>query len=347
MRIAIDAMGGDLGPAVVVHGALRALPHLPPATEFLLVGDEAQLQAALGHGAATPRVAIVHAPDVVGMHEPPAASVRRKPNSSVAVAARLVHEGRADAMLSPGNTGGVVAAALFALGRIPGVQRPAIAVLFPTERTDCVLLDVGANSDCKPVHLLQFAVMGAVCARLRLGCERPRVGLLNIGEEESKGSELAVAAHALLAHSGLQFVGNLEGRDLLAGHADVVVCDGFVGNVVLKFAESMLGFTRGLLRHEIQSSPRLRLGGWLLRPAFAHLKKRLDYQEFGGAPLLGVNGIVVIAHGKSTERAVENAVRGCARLVEDRLLARIASELREIGGTLLEKDEQRSDRGNG
>jgi glycerol-3-phosphate acyltransferase PlsX len=189
--------------------------------------------------------------------------------------------------------------------------------------------------------------MGSVYARLRLGCERPRVGLLNIGEEDSKGSELAVAAHALLRQSGLHFVGNIEGRDLLAGRADVVVCDGFVGNVVLKFAESMLGFTRGMLRSQIRASVRLKLGGLLLRPAFEHLKKRLDYQEFGGAPLLGVNGVVCIAHGKSSVRAIENAVLGCHALVRNQLIARIADELRGIGGNLLDKNERNSDLGNG
>lgn len=346
MRIVVDAMGGDHGPGVVVQGALRALPELPPETRLVFVGREPELRAALGD-AATAAIDLVHAPDVIDMHEPPAAAVRRKPGSSIAVAMGLLQDGRGDGLVSPGNTGAVVTAALFGLGRIPKVQRPAIATLFPTEGRDCVVLDVGANADCKPVHLLQFAVMGSVWARLRLGCETPRVGLLNIGEEDTKGNEVAAAAHALLRQSGLHFVGNVEGRDLLSGRADVVVCDGFVGNVVLKFAESMLGFTRGLLRNKIRSSARLRLGGLLLRPAFDHLKKRLDYQEFGGAPLLGVNGVVCIAHGKSSVRAIENAVRGCAALVEQSLIERIAIELRDTGGDLLEKNEQRSDLGNG
>jgi glycerol-3-phosphate acyltransferase PlsX len=344
MRIAVDAMGGDLGPGVVVRGALRALPRLAPGTDLLLVGDEAQLQPCLGSHA---HARIVHASEVVGMSEAPAAAVRRKPQSSIAVASRLVKDGEADAFLSPGSTGAVVAAALFGLGRIARVQRPAIATLFPTAGRDCVVLDVGANADCKPIHLLQFAAMGTVYARLRLGCEQPRVALLNIGEESSKGNELAVAAHALLARSGMHFVGNVEGRDLLAGRADVVVCDGFVGNVVLKFAESMLGFTRGLLRSQIGSSRRLQLGGFLMQPAFAALKRRLDYQEFGGAPLLGIDGIVVIAHGKSSERAIENAVLASASLVENGLIARIAQQLQDIGGDLLEKNEPRTDLGNG
>jgi glycerol-3-phosphate acyltransferase PlsX len=344
MRIAVDTMGGDLGPGVVVSGAVQALAHLPAESELLLVGDEAQVRASLPAGSA--RVRVVHAPDVVTMSDAPATAVRRKPNSSMVVAARLVREGEAGGMVSPGNTGGVLAAALFTLGRVPHLQRPAIATLFPTAASDCILLDVGANADCRPSHLVQFAVMGAEWARLRLGIDRPRVGLLNIGEEESKGNEVVAAAYPLLRDSGLHFVGNVEGRDLLAGSADVVVCDGFVGNVVLKFAESMLGFTRGLLREEIRKSARLRLGHLLVRPAFTALKRRLDYQEFGGAPLLGVNGVVVIAHGKSSARALENAVLACAALVEHQLIERISDHLGSIGG-LLEKNEQRTDLGNG
>lgn len=344
MRIAVDTMGGDLGPGVVVRGALRALASLSQDTQLVLVGDEAQIRPHLPAAAAA-RCQVEHAPDVVTMDEAPATAVRRKPKASMVVAARLVHEQAADAMVSPGNTGGVLASALFTLGRIPHVQRPAIATLFPTAGSDCILLDVGANADCRPSHLVQFAVMGSVFARLRLGLERPRVGLLNIGEEASKGNEVAAATYPLLQQSGLHFVGNVEGRDLLRGDADVVVCDGFVGNIVLKFAESMLGFTRTLLREQITRSVRLQLGHALMRPAFSALKQRLDYQEFGGAPLLGVNGVVVIAHGKSSERAIENAVRVCGTLVQQELVGRITAELGSIGG-LLDKNEQRTDLGN-
>jgi glycerol-3-phosphate acyltransferase PlsX len=346
LRIAVDAMGGDLGPGVVVRGTLRALAALPSAAQVLLVGDAAQLHAELA-AAAPARVEIVHAPDVVGMDESPAAAVRRKPNASMVVAARLVRDGAADAMLSPGNTGGVLAAAMFTIGRVAAVQRPALATLFPTAEGDCVLLDVGANADCKPGHLLQFAAMGSVWARLRLGRERPRVGLLNIGEEATKGSEVVAATYPLLHSSGLNFIGNVEGRDLLSGDADVVVCDGFVGNVVLKFAESMLGFTRTLLRRDIERSWRLKLGHLAMRPAFAALKRRLDYQEFGGAPLLGVDGVVVIAHGKSSERAIENAVLSAATLVERQLTAGIATLLQHVGGTTVEGNGERTDRRNG
>lgn len=345
MRIAVDAMGGDLGPGVVVEGALRALASLDSQAKILFVGDAAALEPLVAQR--DTRAEVVHAADVIGMHESPAAAVRRKPDASIAVAVRLLQQGAADALLSPGNTGAVVAASLRGLGRVHKAQRPAIATLFPTEDRDCVLLDVGANADCRPGHLVQFAVMGSVFARIRLGLQQPRVGLLNIGEEASKGNELAVAAHALLRRSGLNFVGNVEGRDLLRGQADVVVCDGFTGNVVLKFAESMLGFTRGLLRQRIQGSLRGRAGGWFLKPAFAHLRKRLDYQEFCGAPLLGVDGIVLIAHGKSSARAIESGVRAGAALVENRITKLISQRLQEIGGDLLEKNEQRTDLGNG
>lgn len=328
MRIAVDAMGGDLGPGVVVQGALQALAALGPAAELFLVGDRAQIETTLGSAT---RVTVVHAGEVITMEESPASAVRRKPDSSIGVATRMLASGEVDAVVSPGNTGAVVSSALLGLGRLSQVQRPAIATLFPTEGPDCVLLDVGATAECKPLHLLQFAAMGAVFARIRLDRARPRVGLLNIGEEASKGNDLTAAAHALLRDSPLDFVGNVEGRDLLHGKAEVVVCDGFTGNVVLKFAESILGFTRGLLRNEIATSARLRLGGWLIRPAFAAMRRRLDYQEFGGAPLLGVDGIVVIAHGKSSARAIESAVRATAGLVENRLTARIAALLDDMG----------------
>jgi glycerol-3-phosphate acyltransferase PlsX len=334
MRIAVDAMGGDLGPGVVVQGALQALAALGAGAELFLIGDRTQIES---HLTTATRVQVVHAGDVITMEESPAAAVRRKPDSSIGVAVRMLRAREVDAVVSPGNTGAVVSSALLGLGRLQHVQRPAIATLFPTEGPDCVLLDVGATAECKPVHLLQFAAMGTVFARIRLGREHPRVGLLNIGEEPSKGNELAAAAHAMLRDSRLDFAGNVEGRDLLHGKADVVVCDGFTGNVVLKFAESMLGFTRGLLRQEIATSLRLRLGGWLMRPAFNTMKKRLDYQEFGGAPLLGVDGIVLIAHGKSSARAIESAVRAAATLVQHRITERIAAQLEDLGATRLEE----------
>ncbi len=334
VRVAVDAMGGDHGPRVVVPGALRALPRLPAGTELVFLGDEARIRSALGAGTTAP-VRVVHAPDSVSMDESPATAVRRKPDSSLARALDLVTRGEAEALLSAGSTGAVVAGALLALGRI-GKLRPAIATLFPTDRSSCVLVDVGANADCKPLHLVQFAVMGAVYARIHLGLERPRVGLLNIGEEESKGNELAVAAHGMLRESGLHFVGNVEGRDVLAGRADVVVCDGFVGNVLLKFGESMLRFLTRQMREEVHRSFRAKMGAMLLRPAFRSLRSRIDYTEAGGAPLLGVQGTVVIAHGKSPERAIENAVVLAATLAANDLPGQIASLLQEVGAHLVQ-----------
>ncbi len=333
LRVAVEAMGGDHGPRVIVPGALRALPRLDPDVELVFCGDEARIRAALGD-APTARISIVHAPDEVSMHESPAQALRRKPDSSLARALDLVDKGEAQAMMSAGSTGAVVAGSLLRLGRIGKVQRPAIATLFPTDRGQCVLLDVGATADCKPMHLVQFACMGEVYARIHLGLERPRVGLLNIGEEDSKGNELALAAHGLLRQSGLEFVGNVEGRDVLAARADVVVCDGFVGNVVLKFGESMLRFLTRQMREEVRRSWRAKLGVLLMRPAFHSLRRRIDYTEAGGAPLLGVRGTVIIAHGKSPERAIENAVVLCAQLAANDLPGQIETLLQQVGAHL-------------
>lgn len=329
MRIAVDAMGGDFGAKVIVPGALRGAARLGANTQLTLLGDEATVRAALPDRAAI-GVQVVHAPDEISMHEAAAKAFRRKPDSALARGLHLVKQGEADAFISAGSTGAVVAGALFLLGRIGPVDRPAIATLFPTDRARCVLIDAGANTDCKPNYLLQFAVMGTVYAGIHLGLSRPRVGLLNIGEEPTKGNDLAIATHQLLQHSNLHFIGNVEGRDVLAGRADVVVCDGFVGNVLLKFGESILRFLTRQIRAEIRRSWRARLGGKLLRPTFLELRKRIDYQEEGGAPLLGVNGVVIIAHGKSSERAIENAVVTCGELVRNNLVKNISSRLSEM-----------------
>ncbi len=330
VRIAVDAMGGDHGPRVIVPGTLAALARLPHDMGVFLVGNEERIRA-VARDMREDRVEIVHAPDEISMDDSPATAVRRKPESSLARALALVKEGRAEAFMSAGSTGAVVAGALLLLGRTPGVQRPAIATLFPTDRGRSVLLDVGANAECKPQHLVQFAAMGAVYAKIHLGRETPRVALLNIGEESSKGNELAGAAHALLRDSGLNFSGNVEGRDVLSGRTDVIVCDGFVGNIVLKFAESMLRFMTRQIRAEIRNSWRVKLGAMLMRPGFHAMRRRLDYQEEGGAPLLGVKRTVVIAHGKSTERAIENAVALCAELASNDLPRQIAELLADVG----------------
>jgi len=327
VRIAVDAMGGDHGPRVIVPGAVRGLRGLGPDARLVLLGDEEAVRRALPPETAAQAVEIRHAPDEIHMDEAPAVALRRKPNSSLARAIRMVQEGEADALLSAGSTGAVVAGSLLMLKRIGNVHRPAIATTFPSEKGGCIVLDSGANANCRPQHLLQFGMMGSVYAQIHLGLDRPRVGLLNIGEEESKGNDVAVAAYPLLRDSSLNFVGNVEGRDILAGGADVVVCDGFVGNIVLKFGESMLRFMGRHLRNEIKRSWRMKLGAALMRPAFVSFRERVDYQEKGGAPLLGVNGIVIIAHGKSSARAIENATISAGTLVANRMNQQIRDRL--------------------
>ncbi len=266
------------------------------------------------------------------MEESPSTALRRKRESSIAVGLDMQSRGEADAFVSAGNTGAVMAAALTTLGRIEGISRPAIVTLWPTQDLPCVVLDVGANADCKPQHLFQFALMGQTYARDVLGREWPRVGLLSIGEEPSKGNELTIRTHALLAGSDrLNFVGNVEGRDVLRGAVDVVVCDGFTGNVLLKFGESLVDFLTGAVRREARASLRARLGALLMRSAFASMRRRLDYAEQGGAPLLGVDGIVIICHGSSSGKAIHNAIRAADRSVERDLRRRIAQTVRDRG----------------
>lgn len=324
--IGVDAMGGDLAPGVVIQGAIEATRESAGAFEVVLIGDEALVReeaARLRLQSSLP--SIIHASEKVEMGESAATSVRKKKDSSINIAARLEKDHQTDAMVSAGNTGAVVAAALFGLGRIESVQRPAIATVLPTPQGNVVILDVGATSDCKPYHLHQFAMMGSIYARLVLHVERPRVGLLNIGEEAEKGSELYYEAHQLLRQSPVHFVGNVEGRDIILGTADVVVCDGFVGNVLLKFAESVIPSVGNMIRDEIRSDPLSMLAGLLLKPAFRRLKRRMDYAEVGGAPLLGVDGNCIIAHGRSNARAIKNAIRAAARCAE----ARVADFIRE------------------
>lgn len=330
--IGVDAMGGDRAPRVVIEGALEAAREAQGAYEILLVGDEARIREEaerIGVRESLPRIA--HAPETVDMSESAAASVRRKKGSSINVAARLQKEHETDAMVSAGNTGAVVATALLGLGRIESVERPAIATILPTPQGSVVILDVGATSDCKPYHLFQFAMMGSIYARLVLHVERPRVGLLNIGEEAEKGSELYYEAHRLLKQSPpVHFVGNVEGRDIILGTADVVVCDGFVGNVLLKFAESVIPSVGHMIKDEISADPLTALAGLLLKPAFRRLRRRLDYAEVGGAPLLGVKGTCIIAHGRSNARAMMNAIRVAARCAQANLIESIREELQRI-----------------
>lgn len=322
MRIAVDAMGGDHAPDRPVAGALAALGESARDFEIVLVGDEARLSSLLPQRPFE-RLSVLHAPEAIGMEESPASALRRKKSSSIAVGMDLQRRGLADAFVSAGNTGAVMAAALTTLGRIEGLSRPAIMVVFPTEGDPCLVLDAGANAECKPHHIAQFALMGHVYAAEILGRTRPRIGLLSIGEEAGKGNDLTVAAHGLLSESGLNFVGNVEGRDVLRGAVDVVVTDGFTGNVLLKFGESFADFLASEVRREVSTDRRAAFGAWLMRPAFQRLQRRIDYAEYGGAPLLGVNGIVIICHGGSSEKAFRNAILGARRAVERDLANRI------------------------
>ncbi|MBI5837759.1 MAG: phosphate acyltransferase PlsX [Candidatus Eisenbacteria bacterium] len=333
-RIGIDAMGGDFAPRAEVDGAIQALIEEPGQFEVVLVGDKGAMEADLARhkGWESLPLRLVHAPERIEMGEAAAMAVRRKKNSSLVVATRLHKEGEIDALVSAGNTGAVVATSLFNLGRLEGVDRPAIAALFPVPNTQAgsVVLDVGANSDCKPIHLLQFGIMGSLFARHVLGVKAPRVGLLNIGEEPTKGNELTQEAYQLLAATteDINFLGNVEGRDIFRGTADVVVCDGFTGNVVLKTAESVSGLLVTWLKRELKADLVSMVGGMMSRPAFRRLRARLDYAEYGGAPLLGVNGVVIIAHGSSSEKAINNAIRTAAVAVTHQVNAHIRQELK-------------------
>jgi phosphate acyltransferase len=315
VRIAVDAMGGDKGPRVVVPGAIDAILARRGDLRLVLVGREEEVRPLVG-GVDPGLIEIVHASETIDMHESPATAIRRKKDASITVALRLLREGKVDAMVSAGNTGAVVASALLTIGRLHGVSRPAISTLWPNKKSGAVVLDVGANHECTPKNLVQFAIMGSVFAERHLDIERPRVGLLNIGEERTKGNELVRDSYQLLEVDGrINFVGNVEGRDVFDGAADVVVCDGFVGNVILKFSESIYGFLSHLVRDEIRRGLLAKAGALLMTPAFKSIRSELDYAEYGGAPLLGVKGVVIISHGKSSRRAIANAILAAAKSV--------------------------------
>ncbi len=306
--IALDAMGGDNAPAEIVKGAVTAAREL--GVRVALVGPQAAVEAELAkHGARPETLSVVDAPEVIGMDEHPAQAARQKKSSSIVVGLRLVKQGRAQAFVSAGNTGAIMAAAIMYLGRIRGIERPSLAGLMPLSGKLTVFLDVGANADAKPLYLLQFAQMAAAYMERVWKVARPSVALLNIGEEESKGNALAQEAYQLLGQSGLNFIGNLEGRDVPFGKADVIVTDGFTGNVVVKTMEGMADYIMGQIRGAIRSRPWYAAAGLLLLPAFAGLRKKIDYREYGAGPLLGVNGIVFVGHGRSDAKAITSALR--------------------------------------
>ena len=326
MKIAIDAMGGDYAPDEIVKGAVMACHEL--GAKVILVGNEEKISAILKcHSISSQKLEIYNATEVVEMDEHPANAVKKKKDSSLVVANRLVKEGAASAVISAGNTGAAMSASLLTLGRIKGVNRPAIASPMPTNTGVSVLIDAGANADCVPNNLLQFALMGSIYAEQVFGISKPRVGLLSIGEEETKGNKMTVEAHQLLKESPINFIGNIEGRDVHQGECDVIVCDGFVGNIVLKLSEGLAGALFSQIKTALTQNLIATAGAFLVKNAFKSLKGKMDYTEYGGAPLLGLNGISMISHGSSNAKAVKNAVRAAIKAVDEDIVGRIAASL--------------------
>jgi glycerol-3-phosphate acyltransferase PlsX len=325
--IAVDAMGGDEAPTHIVDGALAAVRHFDLGVT--LVGPSARLEAELARhpGADLHRVRIVNADAVVEMAESPAATLRRKPTASIRVAAEAVARGEAAALFSAGHTGATVMAAHAAFGMLPGADRPALAATVPTRGRPAALLDVGASVECRPQHLLQFAVMGTVYARVAFGLAQPRVALLSIGEEATKGNELTREAHRLLKASSLAFIGNIEAKDLYSGAADIIVCDGFTGNIALKVSEGLVEMVEELLSEELSSTFTTRVGSLLTRRALRRFRRRVDYSEYGGAPLLGLAGIAIVGHGRSSAKAVRNAVAMAYRFASSRFIERVERDI--------------------
>ncbi len=315
MHIALDVMGGDLGPRATVEGASLYIKESPD-DHVVLVGDQKEIEPKLESIPETQRsrLSIVHAPENIGMNESPTEAVRKKKNSSMVAGLRLHKEGKVAAFVSAGHTGAQMAGSLLTLGRIPGVKRPAIGSFLPSEKGMVYVIDVGANVDSKPIHLLQFAQMGDIFVREVFNTDTPQIGLLSIGEEEKKGNELTIAAHQLLKEHIPNFYGNIEGRDILRGKTDIVVCDGYAGNVVLKMAESMMTVIMNSLKKSVGSNLISNLGALLIKPAFRQLKNSFDYEEYGGVPLLGVDGISIICHGSSSAKAIYNALKVAKRM---------------------------------
>ncbi|MGE4357898.1 MAG: phosphate acyltransferase PlsX [Candidatus Omnitrophota bacterium] len=331
IRVAVDAMGSDRAPCVEVEGAISAVER--GYGQVVLVGNEELLKKELSkYRLRYPeRITINHASEVIGMDDSPAVSVRRKKESSIMVGVEMVKKGKADCFVSAGNTGAVVCATTLEWGLIPGIERPGIAIVFPTLEGVCILIDAGANINPKPIHLYQYAVMGTIYAKYLLHIDNPRVGLLNIGEEETKGTDFLKETRQLLLKGGVNFIGNVEGGDIFRGKADVIICDGFVGNVALKISESLAYALMEFLRRHIKKSNLAKIGALFLKGALRNLKKEIDYAEYGGAPLLGVNGICVICHGASSSRAIKNAIRFAVSSVENNITRHIQEDIKNLG----------------
>jgi len=327
MRIVLDAMGSDTHPDPEIQAALDAARLY--GDEIILVGNQEMLKAHLPSIDKQPGIRLIHAPEMLEMSDKPAENARRKSQNSMAIGMDLLKSNEADAFVTAGNTGGAMANALFRLGRIRGVKRPALTALFPVKGGRCVVLDIGANADCKPEYLLQFAVMGSVYAEAVLGKSNPRLGLLSNGEEAGKGNELIKETFPLIQSSGLNFIGNVEGKELFGGQADVVVTDGFTGNVLLKSSEAVARLITDILRQELTSSFVTKMGALLAKPAFGTIKKLLDPAEVGAAPLLGINGLVFVGHGRSDARALVNGIGVARQAVEANLLSALSQAIQQ------------------
>jgi len=336
-RVAVDAMGGDNAPGVEVAGAVAACREF--GISVTLVGDSSRLEAELAkHAIKGLDIDICHASEVVGMHDSASDAVRKKRNSSIRLAFDLVKDGKACAAVSAGNSGATMAAGMFVLKRIKGIERPAIAQIFPTLKGKTLVLDVGGNVDCKPIHLVQFAIMGEVYARNAMGVENPVVGLLSNGEEDSKGNELTRETNTILRKTSLNYAGYVEGRDIFKGTADVVVCDGFVGNVVLKSSEGLAEAIGRMLKEEILKSWISKIGYLFVRSAFSRFKKIVDYAEYGGAPLIGINGVGMICHGGSNVKAIKNAIRFANEYAQSGVTEHVTEKLTENHAVFLQRE---------
>jgi len=328
VRIALDAMGGDYGPEELITGAILAVKQA--GIEITLVGDTDFLRTHIDNLKEDSRVvsslSLVHASEVIGMDEYPVDAIRRKKNSSIMVAFELQKQGEVEGVVSAGNSGATLAAALRKLGRVKHVVRPGIASMFPTLKRPVVIMDIGANVDCRPLHLFQFAVMASAFSSV-YDIEHPRVGILSIGEETGKGNSLVKVTYEMLQKSSLNFIGNVEGRDVYKGDVDVIVCDGFVGNNILKVSEGLAEAIMQMLASEIKKSLLAKLGYFLAKPAFKRFKKRVDYTEYGGAPLLGINGTGIVCHGKSNAQAIKNAILEAVKMVENNVKDKISNDL--------------------
>jgi len=333
MRIAVDAMGGDYAPQAIVEGTVQAAKKQPGELELVLVGREQEIRSELLrlNAVKLSKISIVNADQVIGMEEDPAQAVHKKKDCSIMKAASLLKEGEVQAVITAGNTGAAVVSMRVKCRAMPGVERPAIAVVMPALHGPFLLLDAGATPDCKPHYLLQFAVMGDVYARYILGIQRPKVGLLSLGEEESKGTDLTRNTYKLLQNAELNFIGNIEGNDLFTDKVDVVVCDGFVGNVVLKVCESFAGAFQRILKRELMKNLLSKAGAFLMKGAFRNISKKMHYSEYGGASLLGINGNCIISHGRSSSEAVKNAIGATRYLLQKDLNKHIIDAITSIG----------------